>query len=73
MVLGYKLTNATRHGELREGAQREGKMTLNLMRYLAASKHIGVADGGRFCGGGVRVPVATMLRWSSGEEEVRLG
>ena len=42
------VASAMRHGKLREGAQKEGEMTLNLLQYLAAMEHNGVTSGERF-------------------------
>ena len=70
-TLGVELAGATRHGELRRGAQREEGEMGNAVLTKAEDGREVVAGGEVMSGGADRFNGGDGLRWLSGEAEVR--
>ena len=72
-TLGVELAGATRHGELRRGAQREEGTTWKLGLTLDASGRDGVTGGEVECGGADRLDGGDVFGRRSGEGGARTG
>ena len=70
-ALGVELAGATRHGELRRGAQREERGKGNVVLTQAVVGRIGDGGGEQNGGGEVRFVAAPVFGRCSGEVEAR--